>query len=207
MLNKLIPAIIASVILASCKPHRLPILGERTVEKTMKDGKEVIDTIYQTIPPFNFTDQDNNKITNEDFKGKIYVADFIFLSCETICPKMNMQMKRLHDMFLDNPNVLLLSHTIDPEHDSTARLKSYAESNNIKTEKWHLVRGSEDSIYDIAVKGYLSTAYRDSAGEYVHSGGMLLIDKKQRVRGIYDGTQSFTVDQMVKDIKLLEKED
>jgi protein SCO1/2 len=207
MIRTLSTSLIILLFFSACHKNRLPILGERTVEKTMKDGKEVIDTVYQTIPPFSFTDQDGQTITNETFKDKIYIADFIFLSCQTICPKMNMQMKRLHDEFINDPEVVFLSHSIDPENDTTARLKEYAEANKIKTEKWHLVRGSEDSIYDIATKGYFSTAYKDSAGEYVHSGGMLLIDKKQRVRGIYDGTQQYPVDDLIRDIKLLKKED
>jgi protein SCO1/2 len=199
--------ILSTLLFSACKQNHLPILGERTVQTITKDGKEVTDTIYQTIPPFSFTDQDGQTVTNETFKDKIYVADFIFLSCQTICPKMNLQMKRLHDIFIDDPEVVFLSHSIDPENDTTARLKSYAESNKIKTSKWHLVRGSEDSIYNIAEKGYLSTVYKDSADQFVHSGGMLLVDKKGRVRGMYDGTQQYPVDDLINDIKILKKEE
>jgi protein SCO1/2 len=195
------------LLFGSCRQNHLPILGERSLQPITKDGKEVMDTVYETIPPFSFTDQDGQTITNESLKGKIYIADFIFLSCQTICPKMNLQMKRLHDEFINDPDVVFISHTIDPIDDTIPRLKAFAESNKIVTSKWHLLRGSEDSVYAIAEHGYLSTVYKDSAGEYVHSGGMLLIDKKQRVRGIYDGTQQYPVDDLIRDIRILKKED
>lgn len=202
----LFSGLVISAFLTSCTENKLPILGERSTEVKIVDGKQVVDTVYQTVPPFQFIDQDGNVVTNETFLGKVYVADFVFLSCETICPKLNKQMKRMHDLFLNNPDVYFLSHTVDPEHDTLPRIKAFMVSNQITTSKWHFVRSTEDSTYDIATHGYFSTAYRDSAGEYVHSGGMLLVDRKQRIRGVYDGTQQFTVDQLIKDIDRLVKE-
>ncbi len=199
-------SLIAIFFFSSCSENKLPILGERSTKVTLVDGKQVVDTVYPTIPPFRFMDQDGNYVTNETFMGKVYVADFVFLSCETICPKLNQQMKRMHDLFLNDPDVYFLSHTVDPDHDTLPRIKAFMDAHQIKTSKWHFVRSTEDSTYEIATHGYFSTAYRDSAGEYVHSGGMLLIDRKQRVRGVYDGTQQFTVDQLIKDIGKLVKE-
>ncbi len=187
---------------------KLPIAGEREVVKKMIDGKEVVDTIYQTIPPFSFTDQDGNTITNQTFKNKIYVADFVFLSCNSICPKMNVQMKRLYDKYTGNPVIVFLSHTIDPENDTKVRIKEYMNSLKVETSKWHFVRGPEEDILKIANQGYFYVAYKDSvhvdpAKQYQHSGWMILVDPQGRVRSAKDGTDQFEVEKLIKDIDIL----
>jgi protein SCO1/2 len=201
------------IAFASCTDNslKLPIYGERQVEKKTIDGKEVVDTIYQTIPKFSFVDQDSNIITNESFKDKIYVADFVFLSCKSICPKMNVQMKRLYEKYKSEPNIVFLSHTIDPESDTLDRIKKFMQSQQVETAKWHFVRGNEEDILNIANKGYFSIAYKDSTNtepgqEYQHSGWMILVDKQGRVRSMQDGTDQFEVDKLIKDIDLLLKE-
>jgi len=185
-------------ILFSCnqKPEKLPFLGNPIV-----NGK---DTLYPKIKDFSFIDQDSIVVTNKTFENKIYVADFIFLSCPTICPKMHTELSSVYNIYKNNSNILFLSHTIDPEHDTIERLKAYTKSNKISN-KWHFVTGNRDSIYSIATKSYFATAYKDSKepGGYVHSGGFLLIDKNRHIRGVYDGTNPEETKRLIRDIKVL----
>ena len=191
-------------VLSSCiekKETRLPIFGEREVVGS--------DTVYHTISDFKFIDQDSVEVTNETFRGKIYVADFFFTSCRTICPVMKAQMLRVHNAVLNDPEVLILSHTIDPTYDTVGLLRDFAERLGVKSSKWHFVTGNKDSIYNIAQKSYFATAMEDKAEPdgFIHSGAFLLIDKKQRIRGKYDGTKEEDVNRLLADIKKLEKED
>jgi protein SCO1/2 len=190
-------------LLAGCtakKEEKLPVLGERVVE-----GK---DTVYHVIPNFNFTDQDSTAVTNETFKGKIYVADFFFTSCRTICPIMKTQMLRVYDSIQHYPDVLLLSHTIDPEYDTVALLHDFAKRLDVKSDKWHFVTGVKDSIYHVAQTGYFATAMEDKSEPdgFIHSGAFLLIDKERRIRGKYDGTKDEDVNRLLADIGRLRKE-
>lgn len=176
---------------------RLPILGET----------EVIgqDTVYQSIKPFSFTDQRNELVTNETFKGKVYVADFIFLSCPTICPKMTLEMKKVYDAYQTDDRVLFLSHTIDPDHDTIIKLKKYSNELNIDPGKWRFVTGKKEALYSIATNSYFATAYSDhkAPGGYVHSGGLLLIDKNKHIRGVYDGTNTEETKRLISDLAVL----
>ncbi len=187
-------------ITGSCQPKKLPILGERT----FVNG----DSVYHTIPDFSFVDQDSNEVTNKTYEGKIYVADFFFTTCPTICPIMKTQMLRIYDKFKDNPEVGILSHTIDPRHDSVAVLKAYAKRLGVSGNFWHFVTGNRDKIYELGQKEYYVTAGEDStaAGGIIHSGAFILVDKKRRVRGMYDGTQEKEVSRLMKDMNVLLKE-
>ncbi|MFD2515097.1 SCO family protein [Pontibacter locisalis] len=199
-------------LLTSCSSNdpevtTLPVLGEREVVEREVNGQIVADTLYPQIPDFAFINQDSQEVTNQTFEGKVYVADFFFTSCPTICPKMKTQMLRVYDKFKDNQNVALLSHTIDPLHDSVAVLKDYASRLNVKTDKWHFVTGEKDSIYAIAQK-YLVTAMEDNqeAGGFLHSGAFVLVDEDRHIRGVYDGTAPAEVDRLLNDIPVLLKE-
>ncbi|AYB31282.1 SCO family protein [Chryseolinea soli] len=191
------------VLLASCAKKEeppLPIFGEREVE-----GK---DTVYHTIADFKFVDQDSATITNDTFKDKIYVADFFFTSCRTICPIMKTQMLRVYDSIQHDPQVRLLSHTIDPKYDTVGLLHDYADRLGVKSDIWHFVTGKQEDIYKIAQTGYFATAMEDK-GEvdgFIHSGAFLLIDKERRIRGKYDGTKEDDVNRLMGDIARLEKE-
>lgn len=178
------------------RQEKLPFLGNPIV-----NGK---DTIYPKIADFSFVNQDSISVTNKTFEKKIYVADFIFLSCPTICPKMNAELTKVFQVYKNNPDVLFLSHTIDPERDTVERLKLYTSSKNIN-ENWHFVTGNKDSIYNIATKSYFATAYKDAKepGGYVHSGGFLLVDKNRHIRGVYDGTNEEETKRLIRDIKIL----
>ncbi|MCX2739785.1 SCO family protein [Pontibacter anaerobius] len=194
----------------STSQNTLPIYGEREpVERTV-NGETVVDTIYHQIPDFAFVDQDSQRVTQETVAGKIYVTDFFFTTCPTICPKMKTQMLRVYEAYKDNPNVMLLSHSIDPAHDTVAVLRDYADRLEIETEKWHLLTGDKDSIYDIAMK-YLVPAQEDEAveGGFTHGGHFILVDGERYIRGIYDGTKEESVDKLIQDIPLLlnEKKD
>ena len=180
--------------------EKLPILGERQLEGN--------DTTYHTIAPFRFVDQDSAVITQESFKDKIYVADFFFTSCRTICPIMKTQMLRVYEATREMPDVLLLSHTIDPEYDTVALLHDFARRLGVESKRWHFVTGAKDSIYKIAQTGYFATAMEDKAepSGFIHSGAFLLIDRLRRIRGKYDGTKEEDVNQLISDIKKLRRE-
>ncbi len=187
--------------------NELPILGnKRFVEKEV-NGETVKDTIYHTIGDFEFIDQDSNIVSNETFSDQVYVADFFFTSCPTICPVMKQQMLRVYEAYEDEPEVGILSHTIDPKHDTVAVLKDFAEKLGVETEKWHFVTGNKDSIYDIGETSYLVVANEDenAPGGYIHSGAFLLVDKQRRIRGVYDGTIPEQVDILINDINRLIK--
>lgn len=192
------------VTLTSCtKPaieEKLPIFGEREV-----NGK---DTIYHTIADFKFVDQDSNFVTNETFKDKIYVTDFFFTSCRTICPIMKTQMLRVYDSIKSDPDVKILSHTIDPEYDTVALLHDFADRLGVESDKWHFVTGNQEDIFKIAQTSYFATALTDKAEPdgYIHSGAFLLIDKDKRIRGKYDGTKEDDVNRLITDIRKLENE-
>jgi protein SCO1 len=193
----------SALLLSSCaekKEAPLPIFGEKEVEGG--------DTIYHTIADFKFVDQDSAVVTNDTFKDKIYVADFFFTSCRTICPIMKTQMLRVYDSIQNEPDVLLLSHSIDPEYDTVGLLHDYAERLGVKSNKWHFVTGSKEDIYKIAQTSYFATAMEDKAEPdgFIHSGAFLLIDKNKRIRGKYDGTKEEDVNRLLVEIQRLKKE-
>ncbi|MEY4930489.1 MAG: hypothetical protein RI909_1213 [Bacteroidota bacterium] len=194
-------AIVAGLLLFSCvtKEEKLPIFGEREVVGT--------DTVYHTIAPFSFVDQDSSIITNDTFRDKIYVADFFFTTCRTICPIMKTQMLRVYEATSEMPDVLILSHTIDPEYDTVALLHDFADRLGVESKRWHFVTGVKDSIYKIAQTSYFATAMDDKSEPdgFIHSGAFLLIDKKQRIRGKYDGTKEEDVNRLIVDIKRLRR--
>jgi protein SCO1 len=164
--------------------------------------------VYHTIAPFQFVDQDSATITNETFRNKIYVADFFFTTCRTICPIMKTQMLRVYKATENMEDVLLLSHSIDPEYDTVELLHDYAARLGVVSSRWHFVTGIQDSIYKLAQTSYFATAMEDKSEPdgFIHSGAFLLIDKQQRIRGKYDGTKEDDVNRLLADIARLRKE-
>jgi protein SCO1/2 len=184
----------------------LPFLGRKEIVNKEVNGQTVSDTIYHTIGDFRFVDQDSAWVTPASFEGKIYVADFFFTSCPTICPIMKTQMLRVYEAFKDIPEVMILSHTIDPEYDTVPLLKDFAERIGVMgNDKWKFVTGNKDHIYEVGQTRYMVSATEDPSepGGYVHSGAFILVDKEQRIRGIYDGTKEDQVDRLIKDIPRL----
>jgi protein SCO1/2 len=204
-----IPLVLIIGLLTACQnDKKLPYIGEPDVIKKMVDGKEVEETVYPTIPAFSFKNQYGETVTGESFEGKIYVADFFFTTCPTICPPMKKNMLKVYKAFNANPEVMILSHTIDPGHDSVAVLKKFADDLGITGKKWQLVTGEREKIYEIGEKHYFVSAREDSleAGGYIHSGHFVLIDKNKHIRGMYDGTNESETKLLMEDIKLLLKE-
>jgi protein SCO1 len=197
--------------LSGCKPEKekpLPIFGHREVVVNEVDGNKVVDTVFHTIARFSFVNQDSAVVTNETVRDKIYVADFFFTSCRTICPKMKTQMLRVYDSIQSLDDVLILSHTIDPTYDTVALLRDFAERLGVTSDKWHFLTGVKDSIYNLAQTSYFATAMEDKTEPdgFIHSGAFLLIDKQGRIRGKYDGTIEEDVNRLIVDIKRLSKE-
>ena len=183
-------------------PLELPILGERYVNEQQ-------DTVYHSIAEFSFVNQAGDTISNADVAGKVYVADFFFTTCPTICPIMKKEMLRVYETYQDRPDFLILSHSIDPTHDTQEVLKDYAEKLGIDSPKtWHFLTGDQEKIFEIGQTSYLTTAMADQLepGGFLHSGAFLLIDQQGHIRGVYDGTKSDQVDRLIQDIpKLLDK--
>ncbi len=192
------------VLIWSCSRNNesLPFLGQSEINA---NG----DSVKHFIADFKFINQDGDSISQDFFKDKIYIADFFFTSCPTICPVMKTQMIRVFEKFKDQPNFLILSHTIDPRHDSVTVLKKYKEKLGIKSSQWQFVTGDKDKIYEIALKSYLVSALEDKEavddGGFVHSGAFVLVDKNKNIRGIYDGTKEKEVDKLINDIEHLFK--
>lgn len=198
-------------VLAACDQvksnYELPILGHKEYVDKVVDGKTVKDTIYHTIAPFEFVNQDSALVNNTTFANKVYVADFFFTSCPTICPVMKKQMLRVYEAYQDQPNFAILSHSIDPTHDTVALLHDFAERLGVSSNTWHFVTGDKDEIYDIGEKSYMVVANEDAnaPGGFIHSGAFILVDQKGRIRGVYDGTVPEQVDILINDISRLIK--
>ena len=152
---------------------------------------------------FSFHNQDNQIVTKDLFNGKVVITDFFFTTCPAICPIMKRQMFRIYEAYPDQPDLLLFSHTVDPAHDTVEILHNYAEGLGIKTEKWQLVTGPQEEIFEIAKNNYMLGALKDdnSPGGYIHSGSFVLIDKNRKIRGYYDGTDAKEVDRLIVDLK------
>ena len=151
--------------------------------------------------PYTFTDQQNRQIGQELFQGKIYVADFFFTSCPTICPIMKSQMLRVYEKVKDNDQILLLSHSIDPEHDTVEVLNDYAARLGIEADSWRLVTGAKEEIYDTAFRyGLAAMEDKNAPGGFIHSGSFTLVDRQGQIRGYYQGTEEEAVDRLIKDI-------
>ena len=184
---------------------KLPILGERDWTKKTVDGKEITDTIYNQIPAFSFINQEGDTITEKIVKDKIYVADFFFTSCPTICPVMKRQMLKVYEKFRDNKGVMILSHTIDPDHDTPAVLNKFAKDLGVTGTQWQFLTGPKENTYEIGLKNYMVVAKEDKSAEggFLHSGAFILVDKEKHVRGIYDGTTEEGTKKLISDIETL----
>ena len=186
----------------STSPAELPILGERHVNENQ-------DTVYHQIAGFSFVNQLGDTVANADVAGKIYVADFFFTSCPTICPIMKKEMLRVYEQYGGNPDFKILSHSLDAAYDTPAVLKDFAEKLGIEdADTWNFLTGDQEKIFEIGQTSYLTTAMADQLepGGFLHSGAFLLVDGQGRIRGVYDGTKADQVDRLIADIpKLLNR--
>ncbi len=164
---------------------------------------------YHTVGDFSFVNQNGRRVTQDDYKNTIYVADFFFTTCGSICPKMTALMKQLQDKTVGMDDVKLLSHTVMPEVDDVPTLKKYADSVGVDDSRWNLVTGDKKQIYALARKSYLAVKQGKPEELYdmVHTENFILVDKKKRVRGFYDGTDPAEIDRLLEDIELLRQDD
>jgi protein SCO1/2 len=167
------------------------------------------DTVYHQIADFEFFNQMGDNISSNTVKGKVYVADFFFTSCPTICPIMKKEMLRVYEKYDGNPEFLILSHSIDPTYDTQEVLRDYSKKLGIEdASTWNFLTGDQEKIFEIGQTSYLTTAMADQAepGGFLHSGAFILVDQEGHIRGVYDGTKADQVDRLLADIpKLLTK--
>ncbi|NMH25706.1 SCO family protein [Flavobacterium solisilvae] len=192
------------------KPEKeLPIFNPSDVNSELVDSTVQHVGKYHTIADFSFTNQNGKTITQKDYEGKIYVADFFFTTCQTICPIMTTNMTEVQKAFSKNPKVMILSHTVTPEIDSVPVLKQYALKQNVDDSKWNMVTGDKKDIYYIARKSYLAvkTGKPEEMYDMVHTENFVLVDTKRRVRGFYDGTKKEDVQRLIEDINWLLEHD
>ena len=192
------------------KPEKeLPIFNPADVNPELVDSTVQHVGKYHTIADFSFTNQNGKTITQKDYEGKIYVADFFFTTCQTICPIMTTNMTDVQKAFSKNPKVMILSHTVTPEIDSVPVLKQYALKQNVDDSKWNMVTGDKKDIYYIARKSYLAvkTGKPEEMYDMVHTENFVLVDTKRRVRGFYDGTKKEDVQRLIEDINWLLEHD
>lgn len=199
------------LLLISCqgeKQKALPYIGHYDIVDKLVDGKQVADTVYPKIPEFAYLNQDSVMISSKQMKGKIWIADFFFTSCPTICPKMTNQMKRLSLSTKDlSKQIQFMSFSINPEVDQPTRLQEYIKRFGIEAKNWYFFTGNEEKIHLLGDQHFLVNARPDlgSEGGYAHSEAFVLVDREGYIRGMYNGTDSAEVDQLEKDLRKLLK--
>ena len=201
--------VIISIFYQILKPREvLPIfqpaqVNEELVDSTIQHVKK-----YHTIADFSLINQNGKTVTQDTYNNKIYIADFFFTTCQTICPIMTDHMVILQNQLKLDPEVMLLSHTVTPEIDSVAQLKKYALNKGVLDSKWNLVTGDKKEIYQLARKSYLAVKSYGDGGEYdmIHTENFILVDQKKRIRGYYDGTLEEDIESLLNDIDILKKE-
>jgi len=184
---------------------RLPIYQPSMVNPELVDSTLVYVKKYHTIGDFELVNQNGDTITHKTYSDKIYIADFFFTTCPTICPVMTANMADIQDVIKTDPEVMLLSHSVTPDIDSVPQLKKYALEKGVIGSKWNLVTGSKKEIYELARKSYLAVLTDGDGGPYdmIHTENFILVDKERRIRGFYDGTSKDEIDQLLSDLEVL----
>ncbi|WP_298484986.1 SCO family protein [uncultured Maribacter sp.] len=185
----------------------LPIYQPAMVNAELVDSTLQYVKKYHSIANFSLTNQNGETITQENYKNKIYIADFFFTTCPTICPIMTKNMGEIQSKIVKDTNVLLLSHSVTPDIDSVAQLKKYALEKGVIDTKWNLVTGSKKEIYELARKSYLAVKTDGDGGPYdmIHTENFILVDKEKRIRGFYDGTKTEDIEKLLSDLEILKK--
>ncbi len=193
------------------KSKSLPILNPIDLQEEMVDPELLRIGYGHTIGDFSLIDQENQKITEKTIEGKVFVAEYFFTTCQTICPIMNSQMQRIDNKFGNNKKFQILSFTVDPEKDTPSALKAYAVAHNAG-KNWHFITGKKEKLYALARKSFFvlkpaaAINQGDVGSDFIHTNNFVLVDKNKRIRGYYDGTNSKEVDSLLRDINLLLKE-
>lgn len=203
-----ISAVIVVLFYNALQPKKtLPVYQPADFNPELVDPELAHVKKYHTIADFALLNQNGDTITQEDYRDKIYVADFFFTTCPTICPVMTDNMAYLQEQILEDPEVLLLSHSVTPKIDSVPRLKAYALEKGVVDGKWNLVTGDKKQIYDLARKSYLAVKTDGDGGPFdmIHTENFILVDKQRRIRGTYDGTQKEDMERLLKDLAILKK--
>jgi protein SCO1/2 len=184
---------------------RLPIYQPSMVNPELVDSTLVYVKKYHTIGDFELVNQNGDTITHQTYSDKIYIADFFFTTCPTICPVMTANMADIQEVIKTDPEVMLLSHSVTPDIDSVPQLKKYALEKGVIDAKWNLVTGSKKEIYELARKSYLAVLTDGDGGPYdmIHTENFILVDKERRIRGFYDGTSKDEIDQLLSDLEVL----
>ena len=184
---------------------RLPIYQPSMVNPELVDSTLVYVKKYHTIGDFELVNQNGDTITHKTYSDKIYIADFFFTTCPTICPVMTANMADIQEVIKTDPEVMLLSHSVTPNIDSVPQLKKYALEKGVIDAKWNLVTGSKKEIYELARKSYLAVLTDGDGGPYdmIHTENFILVDKERRIRGFYDGTSKDEIDQLLSDLEVL----
>jgi protein SCO1 len=206
--------ILAGILLIPSAAYLLISKGKNNYQRLEIYGpKEPVtgqpgDTVYHTIAPFELVAHDSTVFSDKNLKNKIVVADFFFATCQTICPKMSMQMKRVQEAFRDDPEIVLISHTVNPEKDTVAALSAYASEYGALSGKWYFLTGDKKQLYDLARNSYFLAALPGDGGpdDFIHSEKLVLVDKNKRIRGYYDGTDYEDVNLLIDEIKVLKLE-
>ena len=205
----LLSAVIVFLFFRALQPNPvLPIYQPAMVDPVLVDESIQYVKKYHRIVDFSLTNQNNETVTHSDYDGHIYVADFFFTTCPSICPIMTDNMVHLQSMLNDLPEVKLLSFSVTPDIDTPQVLQAYAEKKGVDQSRWNLVTGDKKEIYNLARKSYLVVQEDGSGDEHdmIHTENFVLIDKQRRIRGYYDGTQRDAMDQILADIQILRKE-
>nr|WP_292962608.1 SCO family protein [Muricauda sp. UBA7809] len=200
-------AVIVYLFYNALQPKKmLPVYQPSMVDKSLVDSTLHYTKKYHKIADFSLVNQNGDTITQEDYKDKIYVADFFFTTCLTICPIMTKNMGEIQEAIKDDPNIMLLSHSVTPEIDTVAQLKRYALEKGVIDSKWNLVTGDKKQIYELARKSYLAVKNDGDGGPFdmIHTENFILVDKEKRIRGFYDGTNRKDIEKLLEDIKILE---
>ena len=210
MIRLFLVLLVSWIVIASCTEQKkvrvLPIVGNYDVEYDTINGKEVTDTIYPKIPNFTYLNQDSMQITSSAMKGKVWIADFFFTSCPSICPKMTSQMKRLAILTKDlDKHIQFISFSINPTYDRPSKLRAYRKHYGVTAKNWQFFTGDEEATHALGVDYFQVFANKDieSAGGYAHSPAFVLVDKEGYVRGVYIGTDTKQVDLLQKDVRKL----
>lgn len=198
-----------STIYSILKPEkRLPVYNPVDVNPRLVDQSLLHINSNHKIGDFSLINQNGKVVTQEDYKDKIYVSDFFFTTCPTICPIMTHNMAKIQKEFNEDDSVMLLSHSVTPEIDSVSVLRDYADRKGVIDAKWNVTTGDKKHIYELARKNYFAVVDEGDGGaqDFIHTENFILVDKKRRIRGYYDGTQDEEMDRLIGDIKILQKE-
>ena len=183
----------------------LPVYQPAMVSEELVDSTIQHQLKYHRIADFSLTNQNGETITQDNYKDKIYVADFFFTTCQTICPIMTDHMVQIQEEIVNDDDIMLLSHSVTPKIDDVAQLKKYAQEKGVIDEKWNLVTGDKKQIYELARKSYLAVKTDGNGDEYdmIHTENFMLVDKKRQIRGFYDGTKPEDIERLLEDIEVL----